>query len=68
MLLVSASDDRLTPASVLRKTAAFLGPRVTLREFPGHGHWVVGAPGWENIAGFVADWLEAIGHAAASPP
>ena len=58
VLLVSASDDRLTPASVVRKTAAFLGPEVMLREFPGHGHWVVGEPGWEDIAAFVADWLE----------
>jgi len=54
-----ATYDRLTPASMVRKTAALLGSKAELREFPGHGHWVVGEPGWEEIAGFVADWLEA---------
>jgi pimeloyl-ACP methyl ester carboxylesterase len=58
ILIVSASDDRLTPASVVGKTASLLGPRAVLREFPGHGHWVVGEPGWQEIATFVADWLE----------
>lgn len=58
VLIVSASDDRLTPASVVGKTASLLGPRAELREFPGHGHWVVGEPGWQEIAAFVADWLD----------
>jgi pimeloyl-ACP methyl ester carboxylesterase len=59
VLVVSGADDRLTPAAVVRKTAALLGPTAELREFPGHGHWVVEEPGWEEIAGSVADWLEA---------
>jgi pimeloyl-ACP methyl ester carboxylesterase len=58
VLIVSASNDRLTPAPVVRKTAGLLGSKAELREFPGHGHWVVGEPGWEEIAGFAADWLE----------
>jgi pimeloyl-ACP methyl ester carboxylesterase len=58
VLIVSATDDRLTPASVVRRTAASLGSKAVLREFPGHGHWVVGEPGWEEIAVCVADWLE----------
>jgi pimeloyl-ACP methyl ester carboxylesterase len=58
ILIVSASNDRLTPAPVVRKTAVLLGSKTELREFPGHGHWVVGEPGWEEIADFVADWLE----------
>ncbi len=66
VLIVSASNDRLTPASVVRKTAALLGPKTELREFPGHGHWVVGEPGWEEIAGFVADWLEKNADGAAA--
>ncbi len=58
VLVVSATDDRLTPAPVVRRTAALLGSKAVLREFPGHGHWVVGEPGWEQIALGVADWLE----------
>jgi len=58
VLIVSAADDRLTPASVVRRTAASLGSKAVLREFPNHGHWVVGEPGWEEISVGVADWLE----------
>jgi pimeloyl-ACP methyl ester carboxylesterase len=61
--MVSAANDHLTPASAVQKTAAFLGPGVELREFPGLGHWVVDGPGWESIAAFIADWLEAHGGA-----
>ncbi|MEJ2367683.1 MAG: hypothetical protein P8Z49_04885 [Acidobacteriota bacterium] len=28
------------------------------RSAGGHAHWVLGEPGWEDVAGFVADWLE----------
>jgi pimeloyl-ACP methyl ester carboxylesterase len=45
VLLVSTTDDHLTPASAVRKTAAFLGPGATLREFPGYGHLVAEGPG-----------------------
>jgi pimeloyl-ACP methyl ester carboxylesterase len=71
VLLVAAAEDRLTPASAVRRTAALLGTGATLRELPGFQHWVVGAPGWEKVAGLVADWLVERGarrHGAASPP
>ncbi len=30
---------------------------VTYRELPDHAHWVLGEPGWEDVARIVADWL-----------
>ncbi len=27
------------------------------REFPGRTHWIVGQPGWEEVADFALDWL-----------
>jgi len=66
VLVVSASDDRLTPAPVVRRTAGLLGSRAELREFPGHGHWVVAEPGWKQIADFVAGWLDAHAKPAAA--
>ena len=33
--------------------------RVTaLREYAGRDHFVIGEPGWDEVAEFVADWLD----------
>jgi len=60
ILVVAGGQDRITPAPVVRKIAAKYGPRATLREFPDNAHWVLGEPGWEKIAEFVADWLDKV--------
>lgn len=59
MLIIGAEGDRIVPAAVVRQVAKKYGARATYREFSGHAHWLVGEPGWENIAGFIASWLEA---------
>ena len=58
MLVVAATQDRITPASVVRKVARKYRAVSTYREFAEHAHWVLGEPGWEDIAQYVADWLE----------
>jgi pimeloyl-ACP methyl ester carboxylesterase len=57
VLVVSGGRDRITPAPVVRRTAGRFGKVATYREFPGHAHWVLGEPGWEEVAGAVAEWL-----------
>lgn len=57
MLVISGKKDRITPASVVKKTAAKY-KQAEYREFEEFGHWVVGEPGWEKIAGYVAEWLD----------
>jgi len=47
-LVVAGQEDRITPASVVRKVARKYGAEYV--EFPHHAHWVVGEPGWEEIA------------------
>lgn len=56
VLAVAAGEDRITPASQVRAIAARYG--ATYKEFPGHTHWILGEPGWEETAGFIAGWLE----------
>jgi pimeloyl-ACP methyl ester carboxylesterase len=56
LLVVGAAQDRLTPARVVRKIARRYGAEH--REFPGQGHWVLGQPGWQDVATDVADWLD----------
>ncbi len=57
-LVVSGTQDKITPASVVRSVAHKYGPAATLKEFPDHAHWVVGEPGWEEIAGYCSNWLD----------
>lgn len=58
VLVVGGGKDRITPVSAVRKIAARYPAVSTYKEFPDHAHWVLGEPGWEEIARFVGDWLE----------
>ncbi|HJQ56448.1 MAG TPA: alpha/beta hydrolase [Vineibacter sp.] len=56
VLVIGAARDRLTPAAVVRRVARRYGAEH--HEFTGQGHWVLGQPGWQDVAAFVTDWLE----------
>jgi len=58
VLVVAGAEDRITPASVVRKVARKYGAVSSYKEFAGQAHWVLGQPGWEQIAEYVAGWLE----------
>jgi len=57
VLVIAGAEDRITPASVVRKVARKYGNVSEYREFDNHAHWLLGEPGWEEIAEYVADWL-----------
>ena len=58
MLVISGSEDRITPAAVVRKVAAKYAHVAEHREFPGMAHNVMGEAGWEDVAWAVHDWLK----------
>lgn len=60
VLVIAGAEDRITPASVVRKVAEKYKAVSTYKEFKNHAHWVVGEPGWEEIAEFAADWLNQV--------
>ncbi|MGC8659267.1 MAG: alpha/beta hydrolase [Desulfomonilaceae bacterium] len=66
VLVVSGSLDRITPASSVEKVAAKFKSVPTpdaprhYKEFPGHTHWVLAEPGWQEIAEYVLKWLKAV--------
>jgi len=60
VLVVSGAEDRITPASVVRKVANKYKAVSTYKEFENHAHWIVGEPGWEEIAEFASDWLNQV--------
>ncbi|MDQ7785558.1 MAG: alpha/beta hydrolase, partial [Desulfomonilaceae bacterium] len=62
VLVVAGSRDRITPATVCRKVAQRYPGFSTYKEYPDHAHWVVGEPGWSEIARDIEHWLKASLH------
>ena len=58
VLVISGTEDRICPSSVVRKVAARFSDVSIYREFEGHGHWLIGEPGWEEIAGYIHEWIQ----------
>jgi len=58
VLIIAGSEDRITPAPVVRKIARKYKAVSTYKEFENHAHWVVGETGWEEITEYVAGWLK----------
>jgi pimeloyl-ACP methyl ester carboxylesterase len=57
VLVIAGSRDKITPASVVHQVAKKYGSVSTYKEFPNHAHWIVGEPGWQEVAEFAAGWL-----------
>lgn len=64
LLLIAGEADHIVPARMNRANLrAYAGsPAVTdFRSFPGRSHWTIAQPGWEDVAGFIAEWLKGRG-------
>jgi pimeloyl-ACP methyl ester carboxylesterase len=57
LLFVAAERDRLTPPGVVQRAARRFASECRL--YRGQGHWVLGQPGWQDVARDAIDWLEA---------
>ena len=60
VLVIVGSQDRMTPASVVRKVAEKYQAVATYRELPNHAHRLTVEPGWPEIAKDIADWLNQV--------
>ena len=63
LLLVAGSDDHIVPAAQNRSNfAKYRGSkaRTDFQEFRGRTHWIIGQDGWEEVAGYVAGWLDEV--------
>jgi len=56
VLVIAGKEDRITPPSVVNKVAKKYRHVSKYREFANHSHWVIGEPGWEEIADYIAEW------------
>ena len=57
VLIIAGIHDKATPASVIRQVADKYKAVVTYKEYDNHSHWVIGEPGWQEIAEYTLDWL-----------
>jgi pimeloyl-ACP methyl ester carboxylesterase len=57
VVVVAGAQDRITPASVVRRVARKYKAVSTYKEFENHAHWVVAEPRWQEVAEYVGGWL-----------
>ena len=68
VLVISGSEDRITPAIVTEQIAKKYKSISTYKSFNNHAHWVIGEPGWQEIAAYVSEWLESTTTSSNNPP
>ena len=56
VLVIAGSEDRIIPPSIVRRVADKY--KSTYKEFSNHAHWVIGEPGWQEIANYIFNWLK----------
>ena len=61
ILAISGGEDVIHPTATVRETARRVGAR--LEVMPKMSHWLIGEPGWDDVADRCLDWL----RAAAAP-
>ena len=59
LLILAGAQDRIMPAAGGRRLASRYGGQARYVELPTHAHWLLGEPGWQNIAEICAEWLAA---------
>ncbi|KMY66311.1 alpha/beta hydrolase [Desulfocarbo indianensis] len=57
VLVIAGGQDRITPAPVVRKIGVKYAATGAYKEFPRHAHWVIGEPGWQEVAEYIHKWL-----------
>jgi pimeloyl-ACP methyl ester carboxylesterase len=63
LLLIAGEKDQNVPAAMNRSNYAKYngsGARTDFKVFPGQCHWIIAQEGWEQVAGYISDWLEQI--------
>jgi pimeloyl-ACP methyl ester carboxylesterase len=64
LLLLAGAKDRIVPPVINRrnfKAYAKSPARTDFHEFPDRTHWIIAQDGWDEVAGFTADWLVGLG-------
>ncbi len=60
LLITAGGSDHIVPASANRSNyGKYKGSlsRTDFKEFAGRSHWIMAEPGWEEVAGYIDNWL-----------
>jgi len=68
VLVISGSEDRMTPADITEMVAKKYEPLSTYKLFENHAHLVIAEPGWQKIADYVSEWLKSNTTSSNNPP
>jgi len=58
MLCLAGARDRVNSPGTVKSVATRYRGRARYEELAGHSHWLIGEPGWEEIATLALDWLD----------
>jgi pimeloyl-ACP methyl ester carboxylesterase len=60
MLFIGAEKDEVIPAALCKRNAEAYTDKLSIadyKEFPNRGHWICGQEGWQEVAGYIENWL-----------
>lgn len=60
LLIIAGEKDHIVPASLnIKNFKAYKDTSsiISFKEFKGRGHYIVGEPNWQEVAGYVYNWL-----------
>jgi len=57
LLIISASEDRITPANVIEKVADRYAHVAKYLPYPDHAHFIMREAGWEKVAEDIFQWI-----------
>lgn len=58
MLIIVGTEDHITPTAVVKQVHKKYKNNSTYFELKKHAHWIMGEPGWEEVAKTISDWLK----------
>lgn len=61
LLFIAGEEDHIIPISLVRSqyAAQAVSPSITdFKSFPGRCHYIVGQPGWEEVADYALAWID----------
>lgn len=62
LLALAGGADRVNSAGTVRRIAGRFPPgQARFHEFQGMSHWLIGEPGWQQVAQHVLDWMDGQG-------
>jgi pimeloyl-ACP methyl ester carboxylesterase len=59
LLLIAGAEDRMSPPALVKANAEsyrWSNAVTEFKEFPGRSHYLIGQPGWHEVADFALDW------------